>query len=123
MAKGLCFEYQTGNCHGACMGTECASAYNNRVDRAISSFQGKGGSVAIIGRGRNIEEQSLVLVERGTYVGYGFFEKSNTISDFETAKLFVKRSPETPTVQSLINGYVTNPRGGQVVVFDSVADC
>ena len=123
LAKGLCFEYQTGKCHGACMGAECVTAYNHRVDSAIESFRAQGGSVAIIGRGRNIEEQSLVLVERGTYVGYGFFEKHNTISDFESAKLFVKRSPETPTVQSLINGYVTNPRGGQVVVFDSVADC
>lgn len=117
LAKGLCFEYQTGNCHGACMGTEGVGAYNDRVEKAIKSFQSTGGSVAIIGRGRNIEEQSLVLVERGTYVGYGFFEKHNTISDFESAKLFVKRSAETPTVQSLINGYVTNPRGGQVVVF------
>ena len=117
LAKGLCFEYQTGNCHGACMGTEGVGAYNDRVEKAIKSFQSTGGSIAIIGRGRNIEEQSLVLVERGTYVGYGFFEKHNTISDFESAKLFVKRSAETPTVQSLINGYVTNPRGGQVVVF------
>lgn len=119
LAKGLCFEYQTGKCHGACMGAECSSAYNDRVARTIESFYMQGGSVAIIGRGRNIEEQSLVLVERGTYVGYGFFEKHNTISDFESAKLFVKRSPETPTVQSLINGYVTNPRGGQIVVFDA----
>ena len=101
------------------MGAECSSAYNDRVARTIESFYMQGGSVAIIGRGRNIEEQSLVLVERGTYVGYGFFEKHNTISDFESAKLFVKRSPETPTVQSLINGYVTNPRGGQIVVFDA----
>jgi DNA polymerase-3 subunit epsilon len=122
LAKGLCFEYQTGKCHGACMGTECVHAYNDRVARTIESFYVQGGSVAIIGRGRNIEEQSLVLVERGTYVGYGFFEKHNTISDFESAKLFVKRSPETPTVQSLINGYVANPRGGQVVVFDPVTN-
>lgn len=121
LAKGLCFEYQTGTCHGACMGAESADAYNDRVARTIESFYMQGGSVAIIGRGRNIEEQSLVLVERGTYVGYGFFEKHNTISDFESAKLFVKRSPETPTVQSLINGYVSNPRGGQVVVFDADA--
>jgi DNA polymerase-3 subunit epsilon len=123
LAKGLCFEYQTGKCHGACMGTEGVDAYNDRVEKTIKSFQSPGGSVAIIGRGRNIEEQSLVLVERGTYVGYGFFEKHNTISDFESAKLFVKKSTETPTVQSLINGYVANPRGGQVVVFDSVAIC
>ena len=122
LAKGLCFEYQTGKCHGACMGTECSDAYNDRVAQAIESFQLQGGSVAIIGRGRNIEEQSLVLVERVAYLGYGYFERNTSISDFESAKLYVKRSVETPTVQTLINGYVANPRGAQVVVFDSTTD-
>jgi DNA polymerase-3 subunit epsilon len=121
LAKGLCFEYQTGKCHGACMGTECAEAYNGRVADAIESFESQSGSVAIIGRGRNIEEQSLVLVEKGSYVGYGYFERNTSISDFESAKLYVKRSVETPTVQTLINGYVANPRGAHVVVFNSTA--
>ena len=61
-----------------------------------------------------------MLVEKGTYVGYGFFDKTDSISDFESAKTLVKRSVETPTVQSLINGYVANPRGASVVVFDKV---
>ncbi len=122
LAKGLCFEYQTGKCHGACTGAEPAAAYNARVEKAIESFKVPGGSVAIIGKGRNIEEQSLVLVERGNYVGYGFFDRQSSISDFESAKFLVKRSPETPTVQSLINGYVTNPRGAEIVVFDSETD-
>ena len=55
-------------------------------------------------------------------LGYGFFDKYNSISDFESAKTLVKRSVETPTVQSLVNGYVTNPRGASVVVFDKVID-
>ena len=122
LAKGLCFEYQTGECHGACKGVESAANYNQRVENAIQSFKAQGESVAIIGSGRNIEEQSLVLVEKGTYVGYGFFDKYNSISDFESAKTLVKRSVETPTVQSLINGYVINPRGASVVVFDKVIE-
>lgn len=120
LAKGLCFEYQTGECHGACMGVESVKEYNTRFENAIQSFNEPGESVAIIGKGRNIEEQSLVLVEKGAYVGYGFFDRQSAISDFESAKTFVKRSVETPTVQSLINGYVTNPRGAEVVVFDKV---
>ncbi len=117
LAKGLCFEYQTGECHGACMGIECVAVYNERVENAIKSFNAQGESVAIIGKGRNIEEQSLVLVEKGAYVGYGFFDKQCSISDFESAKTFVKRSVDTPTIQTLINGYVSNPRGAEVVVF------
>jgi DNA polymerase-3 subunit epsilon len=117
LSKGLCFEYQTGECHGACMGVESYKEYNERVMKAIESFKEEGETVAIIGKGRNIEEQSLVLVEKGAYWGFGFFDKQNSISDFEYAKTFVKRSVETPTVQSLINGYVTNPRGSEIVVF------
>ncbi len=117
LSKGLCFEYQTGACQGGCMGVESNEEYNERVIKAIQSFNEEGETVAIIGKGRNIEEQSLVLVEKGAYWGFGFFDKQNAISDFESAKTFVKRSVETPTVQSLINGYVTNPRGSEVVVF------
>ena len=122
LAKGLCFEYQTGECQGGCMGVECAEHYNERVEKAIQSFKVEGDSVAIIGKGRNIEEQSLVLLEKGSYVGYGFFDKHSPISDFESAKIFVKRSIETPTVQSLINGYVINPRGAEIVKFDKVME-
>lgn len=123
LAKGLCFEYQTGDCNGACMGVESVYEYNSRVKNAILSFKSQGESVALIGKGRNIEEQSLVLVEKGAYVGYGFFDKQSSISDFESAKSFIKQSVETPTVQSVINGYLTNPRDTSLVVFDKVFTC
>ena len=81
------------------------------------SFRDEGETVAIIGKGRNTEEQSLVLVEKGTYFGFGFFDREASISDFESAKNYVTRSVETRTVQNLINSYITNPRGAEVVIF------
>ncbi|MBL0741914.1 exonuclease domain-containing protein [Chryseolinea lacunae] len=116
VAKGLCFDYQAGDCHGACMGVESAKKYNKRIVKCIQSFQEDGESVAIIGKGRNIEEQSLVLVERGAYVGFGFFDRQAAISDLESARTYVKRSVETPTVKNLVHSYITNPRGAEVVV-------
>jgi DNA polymerase-3 subunit epsilon len=100
------------------MGVETCVEYNDHVREAITSFHAGGETVAIIGRGRNIEEQSLVLVEKGAYFGFGFFDKQNSISDLESAKTYVKKSIETPTVQTLITGYVKNPRGAEVVVFN-----
>ena len=117
ISKGLCFDYQSGGCHGACMCIESVKKYNKRVLKSIVSFRDEGETVAIIGKGRNTEEQSLVLVEKGTYVGFGFFDREASISDFESAKNYVKRSVETRTVQNLINSYITNPRGAEVVVF------
>jgi DNA polymerase-3 subunit epsilon len=117
VAKGLCFHYQTGECHGACECVETVKKYNKRIFKAIDSFQVEGSSAAIIGRGRNMDEQSLVLVDKGTYFGYGFFGKDVSISDFESARTFVRKSVETPTVQNLVNSYLTNPRGAEVVLF------
>jgi DNA polymerase III subunit epsilon len=116
LAKGLCFDYQTGECCGACMGIETAKKYNKKIFKAIDAFSQQGNSVAIIGKGRTGDEQSLVLVERGTYFGYGYFDNQASISDLESARNFVRKSVETPTVQNLINSYLMNPRGSQVVV-------
>jgi DNA polymerase-3 subunit epsilon len=117
VSKGLCFEYQTGGCNGACMGVETVKKYNRRVEKAIHSFHEKGNSVAIIGKGRNLDEQSLVLVEGGNYFGFGFFDRSVSISDMESARVYVQKSAETQIVQNLINSYLMNPRGSEVITF------
>jgi DNA polymerase III subunit epsilon len=117
VAKGLCFDYQTGDCCGACMGVEAPKKYNKKTENAVLSFKGNGNTVAIIGKGRSLDEQSLVLVEQGSYFGYGFFDRQASISDIDSVRNYVKKSVETPTVQNLINSYLMNPRGSQVVVF------
>ncbi|HYG02169.1 MAG TPA: exonuclease domain-containing protein [Chryseosolibacter sp.] len=117
VTKGLCFDYQSGECKGACMCLESESGYNSKTEKAIQSFRGEGQTVAIIGKGRRLDEQSLVLVEDGSYFGFGFFDRQAGISDLESARNFVRRSIETPTVQNLINSYLMNPRGSQVVIF------
>jgi DNA polymerase-3 subunit epsilon len=117
LSKGLCFDYQSGGCHGACMGVESVTHYNDRVAQAIRAFRDEGETVAIIGKGRKLGEQSLVLVERGAYVGFGFFDREASVRDFESARNYIKPSIETRTVQNLINSYITNPRGSEVVVF------
>ena len=117
LSKGLCFQYQIGDCKGACMGVEKVKKYNKRVYAAIESFSGFGESVAIIGKGRKAREQSLVLVEQGKYLGFGFIDGEVSIGDIEEAKSFVRKGVETATVQNLINSYLQNPRGFEVVWF------
>jgi DNA polymerase-3 subunit epsilon len=89
--------------------------YNKRVYKAIESFNGFGESVAIIGKGRKAREQSVVLVEQGKYLGFGFIDSEVSIGDIEEAKSFVRKGVETATVQNLINSYLQNPRGFEVV--------
>jgi DNA polymerase-3 subunit epsilon len=118
LAKGLCFSHQSGTCKGACEEVETSKKYNKRAQRSIDSFFEKGETVAIIGKGRKTEEKSVVLVENGSYLGYGFMDKGDSISDLESAKGYIKLSKENRVVQNLINSYLMNPRGAEIVVFN-----
>ncbi len=99
------------------MGVETASKYNKRINAAIASFFEEGNSLAIIGKGRKNNERSLVLVENGAYLGFGFIGKHEALADFESAKDFIKIEKENRIVQNLINSYLINPRDAEVVEF------
>lgn len=116
-AKGPCFAHQSGTCKGACEGVETPPQYNKRMQKSIDSFFGEGETVAIIGRGRKAEEKSLVLLEKGNYLGFGFFNQEVTLNDFETAKNYIKVSKDNRVVQNLVNSYLMNPRGTEIIAF------
>ena len=116
-AKGPCYAHQSGTCAGACEGSESSEDYNARVQQSINSFFGEGETVAIIGRGRKPEEKSLVLVEKGNYLGFGFFNQDVTIHDFESAKSYINVSKDNRVVQNLVNSYLMNPRGTEIIAF------
>lgn len=117
VAKGLCFSHQSGTCKGACMGVESVEKYNGKAQHAVDSFFESGTSVAIVGKGRNIEENSLVLVENGNYLGFGFFQKNETIGDMESAKNYIKVSKDNRVVQNVINSYLLNPGDSELIAF------
>jgi DNA polymerase-3 subunit epsilon len=117
LAKGLCFAHQSGSCNGACLGVETPKKYNNRAQRAIDSFFEKGQTVAILGSGRNPEERSLVLIENGFFQGFGFFGNEMIISNLDSAKTLVKPGKENRIVQNLVNSFLLNPRGAEIVNF------
>jgi DNA polymerase III subunit epsilon len=115
LAKGLCFSHQSGTCKGACQGIESVKKYNKRAQKSIDSFFEVGESIAIIGQGRKAEEKSLVLVENGNYLGFGFFNQGDSIGDIESAKNFIKPSKDNRVVQNLVNSYLMNPKEAEII--------
>jgi DNA polymerase-3 subunit epsilon len=118
VAKGLCFSHQSGSCKGACQGVEKEKKYNKRVQKAIDSFFEQGQTVAMVGKGRRPDEKSVVLVENGNYLGFGFFDNTENISNLEAARNFIKPSKDNRVVQNIVNSYLTNPKGIELVLFN-----
>ena len=117
-AKGPCYAHQSGTCKGGCEGKETAKKYNKRAQKAIDSFFQEGETVAIIGKGRRPDEKSLVLVENGSYLGFGYFDQAAVIDDFESARSYIKSGKENRIVQSIVNALLQNPRDYELIYFD-----
>ncbi len=118
VTKGLCFQHQTGECHGACQEIESPKKYNKRVSKMLDTLQQKGESLVIIGKGRTQHEKSLVLVKEGTYYGHGFVERKQALETFNDVQKLVRPGVETPTIHNLISSYLTSVKEDEVIVFD-----
>jgi DNA polymerase III subunit epsilon len=109
-SEGACFDVKLGTCKGACDQAEDAFSYNRRVDEAITSFYDEDRSFAIIGDGRNEDETSLILIENGTYHGFGFCDKYAPISNLDDARLLVDTYKPTVEIEHYIQSYINSPQ-------------
>lgn len=116
--SNACYEHQSGNCKGACILEEAPASYNERVQQSVNSISDQEQSLAIIGRGRNGDEQSLVLVEKGNFLGFGYVDKAASVSSLSEARNFIKAGKENRIAQNIINSFLLNPRGQEIVVFE-----
>ncbi len=115
--NGACFDYQVHQCKGACIGKESPEEYNARVDEALDSFTYEHNSFVIIGKGREQGEKSVIVVEHGTYLGFGFVDETfsaQTLDDFKSA---ITRYNDNKDVQQIIRGYMRGKHKDKVIVF------
>ncbi len=113
--ESSCFAYQVHQCQGACVGQEPPESYNQRVDEAIDSITYEHESFVVIGTGRRAEEKSLVVVENGRYVGFGYVDETFTarkLADFREA---VQPYADNKDVQQIIRQYVRTKRKGEKI--------
>ena len=81
-----CFSYHIKECKGACIGEEPTQEYNSRVKSLLDQLNFEMESFFIVENGRNREEISLILVENGSYRGYGYINSRMTNDSIENWK-------------------------------------
>ncbi len=110
-----CFDYQIKKCNGACIGKEKPGSYNKRYNRAINTHQKLNESIAIIGSGRTEEESSVVWLESGKYLGFGYFDKSLDLGNVFHLKSFIKTYEDDQDIQRIIQMYLRNYKDYRIV--------
>lgn len=101
-----CFHHQIKKCNGICAEMEDKEVYNKRALSILEDHRFKQKNFAILDKGRNAGEHSVVLVENSHYAGYGYYDSFEQISGPEELKGFVKRAHYYPDADDLVRHFV-----------------
>lgn len=105
-AEAQCFNHQIKKCNGICSNKESIEVYNKRAKKLIQQFSFEKSTFVILDKGRRADEVSVILVENNRYAGFGYFDKTESISTPEEMKGMVSRKNYYPDADYLIRHFL-----------------
>lgn len=109
-SSGCCFHYELMECNGACIGKEDNEKYNLRAKKFLSSVTFKNKNSILIDSGRNCNEFAVIKIENGKYIGFGYMDTSDPVTDLQSVDDYIIRYPDNHEVQSIIRSFITNKK-------------
>jgi DNA polymerase-3 subunit epsilon len=116
-SNGGCFDHHVGICRGACVGAESPESYNDRVIDAISKYTYRNKNFFIVDDGRFAHECSVVKVENGRYVGFGYVELDNIDNDARILHDIIKPFEDNRDAHVIIRGYLRKNQFEKMIVY------
>jgi len=116
--KEACFNYTIKKCNGACIQEEDALSYNSRIIELIEFYTYKDKNMIIQDRGRHLGEKSVVLIENGKLVGFGYTELNFQVENIEILKNIINPMQNDRDAQHIIQSYLRkNNKNLKVIQF------
>ena len=111
-----CFGYSVDTCKGVCIGLESKVDYNLRLKELVAKTNYPGDNFLIVSKGREGIEKSFVVVENGTFVGYGYFEYHHQIKTMDRIKSIMTVAEEVPDIKMIIKNYLFKAKEKQIII-------
>lgn len=101
--NSACSHHQITSCEGICTSQETVDHYNRKVENAMASIKSEQSEIRIIrDRGRDANENAVVLIEEGVYRGYGFIDQQLEVSSLEDIEAFIIPQKNTLETQRIV---------------------
>ncbi len=105
-----CFNFQIKKCRGICAGLEDIQEYNLRASRILRQHSYAYPNFCFLDKGRELDEKSIILVENGNFVGYGYLDESSSIKTIEEVKDHIQHHPYYPDLDDLLKTWLRKNR-------------
>ncbi|GGD91549.1 exonuclease domain-containing protein [Planktosalinus lacus] len=104
--KGACFSYTIRECAGACIGIESPEEYNKKIEDFIKKNSFENNSFLVIDRGRDVDERSVVYVEKGIFKGIAFYNLNYQITNTDVLSSLITPMANNKDAQHIIQSYL-----------------
>jgi len=104
--KGACFSYTIKECAGACIGIESPEEYNKKIENFIKKNSFENNSFLVIDRGRDVDERSVVYVEKGIFKGIAFYNLNYQITNTDVLRSLITPMANNKDAQHIIQSYL-----------------
>lgn len=104
--SGPCMRHLMQHCDGNCHQKEQQEDYNARAMAVIKSMAYDHFSFFIIDKGREENERSVVKIEKGKYMGYGYVSDTKLHDNIEVLKKCISPEEDNHEVQQIIKGFL-----------------
>lgn len=110
-----CSQYKTGECDGACIKKISSEEYNERVQQFINENLFENKSMIVVDRGRNINERSGILIEKGVFKGYCFYDLNYQINNLDILKNILIPMPDSREAKNIIQSYLRKQKSPKII--------
>jgi len=115
--KHGCFQYQIKMCRGACNGEESADTYNKRATQLLEKLSYGYKNLVIMDKGRRPDEMAVVVIENGSYLGYGFIDRDETIESPAQFKEYIQRADDNRDAKVIITNCLRTKKYKKIVPY------
>ncbi len=105
---GACFHYSIRQCNGACIQAEAVSVYNKRAEKLLDGLKLDRGNILIIDQGRSPDERSLVRIEKGMYMGYGYISVNDSYLSIEQMLESINPELDNRDIRQILKNWLKN---------------
>ena len=114
---GACFHHSIRQCNGACIQGEAVSAYNKRAEALLDSLTLDRGNVLIIDKGRETDERSLVRIEKGIYMGYGYISVNDAYLGIEEMLECIQPSLDNRDIRQILKNWLKTNKVEKILYY------
>lgn len=120
--QGNCFHHQIKECDGAAMKLEGADSYNKRALQAQKHLGFELENLLLVLAGRHADEYSMVQVENGRYVGYGYLSREEANGPLDEILDAIRPQEDNPDAQRIIRSFLSGSKQGRRLPYMITAD-